>query len=117
MKWSSWTAVAAGIWLLLAPFATGYSTFSSVATAEAIGVGLVIAGFAAWAAFGVAVPSYVDYVLLLAGAWSIVAPFALGYSDIAVARTSDMTVGIVVAIVALFRSVWAMPGRRQNAAA
>ncbi|HYU78107.1 MAG TPA: SPW repeat protein [Vicinamibacterales bacterium] len=110
MKWSAWIAVLAGIGLLVAPFAAGYSTLSTVATAEAVVLGLLIAALALWAALGTDVPAYVDYLLMVGGAWSIVAPFVLAYADTTMARNSDVIAGIVVAAVAVYRAFLASPG-------
>ena len=89
MKWSAWIAVLAGVCLLVAPLAAGYSGVSAVATAEAVVLGVLIAALALWAAFGTDVPHYVDYLLLACGAWSIVAPFALAGLTRKTARVSS----------------------------
>ena len=117
MKWNAWIAVLAGICLLIAPFATGYSTLSTVATAEAVVLGLLIAALALWTALGTGVPAYVDYLLMLCGAWSIVAPFVLAYTDTAMARNSDVIAGIVVAAVAIYRAFVASPGAHRKVTA
>ena len=117
MKWSAWIAVLAGVCLLVAPLAAGYSGVSAVATAEAVVLGVLIAALALWAAFGTDVPHYVDYLLLACGAWSIVAPFALGYSDTAVARNSDVIAGIVVVAVAVYRAFGTSFGAHRKATA
>lgn len=38
---------------------------------------------------------------LIAGLWLIVAPFLLGYSDLAVAVWNDVVIGIIVALLAI----------------
>ncbi len=117
MKWSAWIAVVAGVGLLVAPFAAGYSTLT-VATTEAVVLGLLIAALALWMALGTDVPQYVDYALLVCGLWSIVAPFALAYTDTAMARNSDLIAGLVVAAVALYRAfVAATPGAQRKVTA
>src|SRR5205814_1443820 len=96
-----------------APFATGYNTLSNVATAEAVVLGVLIAGLGLWTALGTEVPAYVDYLLMVCGAWSIIAPFALAYGNTGMARNSDVIVGIVVAAVAMYRTFVASPGANQ----
>jgi hypothetical protein len=117
MKWTPWITVLAGIGLVAAPFATGYNTLSNVATTEAIVVGLVMAALGLWTALATGVPAYIDYVLMVCGGWSIIAPFVLAYSETAVARNSDVIAGIVVAAVAVYRAVSASAGARQKATA
>jgi hypothetical protein len=117
MKWSAWIAVLAGVCLLIAPFATGYNTLSTVATAEAVVLGLLIAGLALWTILGTEVPAYVEYLLMACGAWSIIAPFALGYTDTTMARNADVIAGIVVLAVAVYRAYMASPGAHRKATA
>jgi SPW repeat len=117
MRWSQWITVLAGIGLAAAPFATGYKTLSDVATTEAIVLGVLIAGLGLWTALGPEVPAYIDYLLMVCGGWSIIAPFVLGYSDTTSARNSDVIAGIVVAAVAVYRAVSASPGARQKVTA
>jgi hypothetical protein len=117
MRWSPWITVLAGLGLVAAPFATGYNTLSDVATIEAIALGLLIAGLGLWTALGTDVPAYVDYLLILWGGWSIVAPFVLAYSETPMARNSDVIAGIVVAAVAAYRAISASPGARQKVTA
>jgi hypothetical protein len=117
MRWSPWITVVAGIGLVIAPFATGYNTLSDVATTEAIVLGVLIAGLGLWTALGTAVPPYTDYLLMVCGGWSIIAPFVLGYSDTTIARNSDVIAGIVVAAVAVYRAVSASPGARRKVTA
>jgi SPW repeat len=117
MKWSAWITVLAGVCLLAAPFATGYNTLSNVATAEAVVLGVLIAGLGLWTALGAEVPTYVDYLLMVGGAWSIIAPFALAYSNTTSARNSDVMAGIVVAAVAVYRAFLASPDAHQKVTA
>lgn len=117
MKWWPWITVLAGVALVAAPFAAGYNTVSDVATIEAVVLGVVVLGLGLWTALGEAVPAYVDYLLMLCGGWSIIAPFVLGYSDTTMARNADMIAGVVVAAVAVYRAVAASPGARQKLAA
>jgi hypothetical protein len=117
MKWSAWLTVLAGVCLVAAPFATGYNTLSNVATAEAVVLGVLIAGLGLWTALGTGIPAYVDYLLMVCGAWSVIAPFALAYGNITMARNSDVTAGIVVAAVAVYRTFVASPGANQKVTA
>jgi hypothetical protein len=46
--------------------------------------------------------SWVNFIL---GLWLIVAPFALHYGDISVAMWNNVIIGIVVAILAIYRAL------------
>jgi hypothetical protein len=46
-----------------------------------------------------------SWVYLVLGLWLIVAPFALHYGDITVAMWNNVIVGIVVAILAVYRAL------------
>jgi hypothetical protein len=117
MRWTPWITVLAGIGLVVAPFAAGYNALSDVATAEAIVLGVLIAGLGLWTALGTAVPAYIDYFLMLCGGWSIIAPFVLAYSDTTIARNIDVLAGVVVAAVAVYRAIAASPGARHKVTA
>lgn len=118
MKWAAWCNVVAGALLVVAPFALGYYTLSDVATYEAIGIGLLIGVCALWPALSKAAPAYLDYIVALAGGWSIAAPFVLGYHNtVQLARNTDIGVGVVVAAIALLSHFSVSPFMRQKAAA
>lgn len=95
VRWSSGTNIAAGAWLLIAPFVLGYSAVAA-AVSNAIIIGLLVLGLA-W--YRTAKPgkgvgaSWTNAVL---GGWLIAAPFALGYSGTGAAVANDIIVGLVV---------------------
>lgn len=101
MRWAAWTGFAAGVWLIIAPFAIGYRAMSTVAATEAVVLGVIIAATALWLAVAANAPQYVDYVLALFGVWSFVAPFALGYRMLETAFYNDMTIGVIVFLAAV----------------
>jgi hypothetical protein len=118
MTWASWCNVIAGALLVIAPFALGYYTRSEIAMYEAVAVGLLIGGCALWSAVSKAAPASLDYVVALFGGWSIAAPFVLGYhTTLEVARNTDVGVGIVVALLALFGHFYVSPVVRRKVAA
>ncbi len=51
MRWLNWNNVALGTWLIVAPFALGYSSVPGVAGEDAL-LGMAIATFALWRALG-----------------------------------------------------------------
>jgi hypothetical protein len=49
MAWPSWTNVALGVWLILAPFILGYSTITAALWNDII-LGVIVGGLALWSA-------------------------------------------------------------------
>lgn len=96
VKGVSGTNIAAGLWLIAAPFVLAY-TGVTAALWNAILVGLAVL-ILAWVR--VANPlqyeasSWTNVVL---GIWLLIAPFALGYSATTAAMTNDIIVGLIVA--------------------
>lgn len=96
VKGTSGTNIAAGLWLIAAPFVLTYTAVTA-AMWNAILVGLAVLVLA-WVR--VAKPlqyegaSWTNVVL---GLWMLVAPFALGYTATTAAMWNDIIVGLVVA--------------------
>lgn len=88
--------IAAGLWLIAAPFVLAYTDVTA-AMWNAILVGLAVLTLA-WVR--VANPlkyeglSWTNVVL---GIWLLIAPFALGYSATTAAMWNDIVVGLIVA--------------------
>jgi SPW repeat len=101
MRWAGWTSVIAGLWAIVAPFATGYYGVNGVATTEALVAGLLIAGFGLSLAVADTAPEYVEYLLGLLGIWSAAAPFVLAYRNLTTAFYSDVIVGVAVFLTAI----------------
>jgi hypothetical protein len=117
-NWAAWCNVILGALLAIAPFAAGYYTLNDIATYEAVAVGVLIAGCALWAAVSKAAPAYLGYVVALLGAWSVAAPFVLGYHNtIEIARNADIGIGILVAAIALIGHFYVSPVVRRKVAA
>lgn len=95
VRWSSDTNIAAGLWLLAAPFVLGYSAVGA-AVSNAIIVGLVVLGLAWYRTANPARALSASWTNAVLGGWLIVAPFVLGYSATAAAVTNDIIVGLVV---------------------
>jgi hypothetical protein len=116
VMWSVWTMVVAGAWMVLAPFVAGYNAMSTIATTQAVIAGLAIAGLALWGALREDAPAYIYYILAVLGAWSVAAPFVLGYHEVEWARNSDVLAGAVVAILAMARPLYDTIALRQRKA-
>lgn len=117
MKWVSWTNVAFGLWLTAAPFLLGYSGLARAAY-EAVLLGIGIASLALWRALGPETREMagVSWLVAAAGAWVAIAPFALGYQAASAAVANDVTVGIVVLGLAIWRAVAETPSETQTTA-
>jgi hypothetical protein len=100
--WAAWLSFLAGLWSIVDPFAAGYNTVNSVATTEAVVIGVLIAGFGLWLAVAIDAPLFVDYLIGLFGIWSIIAPFVMTFGHLTAAVYSDVIVGIIALVAAVF---------------
>jgi hypothetical protein len=105
MKGLSWTNFVLGLWLIVAPFILVYYGVSA-ALWEDIVAGLLIAAFALWRAVGPETQGMaaVSWTVAVLGIWALIAPFALGYSEVAAAVWNDVIIGILVAALAFYRN-------------
>lgn len=97
--------VLLGIWLVIAPFALGYSAIGSALWNDIIfgAVIVLLAGMrAAGEGYRQAWPSWANVII---GLWLIAAPFVLGYSLITQALWNDVIIGIAVAILAVISAL------------
>jgi hypothetical protein len=96
--WVSGLNVAAGIWLIIAPFVLLYG--SGTAKINNIVLGVVIGIFALIRVF---FPSFrtiwLSWLNALWGIWLIIGSFMLGYAG--PARNNDIIVGIIVLVLGL----------------
>jgi hypothetical protein len=92
----SWIASALGAWLVIAPFALGYTGISS--GWSDITVGFLIAVMAGWAALAktgtVAVTS--SSVVAVAGLWVAIASFVFAHLPPTAVLWNDVIVGVAV---------------------
>lgn len=109
MRWISWVTFVVGVWLIAAPFALGYSGTFQAATND-VGLGVLIAAWSLWMALKAGAPGWLDWALMLFGVWTIIAPFALGYSSTTNAVANDVAAGVIVVALGIVREVFT--GRR-----
>lgn len=95
VRWSSGTNIAAGAWLLIAPFVLGYSAVGA-AVGNAIIVGLLVLALAWYRTAKPAKGIGASWTNAVLGGWLIAAPFALGYSGTDAAVANDIIVGLIV---------------------
>ncbi len=105
MRWASWINFILGLWLIVAPFALGYSHVAGAAPQDVI-LGILIAAFSLWMAATFVAPAGPSWLVVVFGIWVIIAPYVLGYAhQLGSAVANDVIVGIVVLILALVRAV------------
>lgn len=88
-----------GLWLILAPFALGYSNLGR-ALWDDIAIGVAVAVFAGIRVTGrgYRVPS-LSWINAALGAWLALAPWMLSYTGTHPAVANDLTVGVIVFIL------------------
>ncbi len=100
VRWPSALNLAAGIWLVAAPFALGFSTRAAIANDVVVGVLVIM--MSAWALFTFrGIPSWINAIL---GVWLIVAPYALEYhgrGEVRDATSNDIAVGVVILVLSV----------------
>jgi hypothetical protein len=106
MKWASWTNFVLGVWLIFAPFTLLYAKVQT-AMYEDVLLGLVIGSLALSRAVGpeTEAMTQVSWYVATAGLWVLIAPFVLGYAGTTAAVFNDVSVGLVVAILAFWRGL------------
>lgn len=105
MKRIIWINLILGLWLIVAPFALRYAGLTHAAATEDVVLGIVIAAFSWWI-LAAAMPMVGHaWFEILCGIWVAIAPFVIGYSGLAIARTNDVWVGIVVLIVGVIAAI------------
>lgn len=95
VRWTSGTNIAAGLWLLAAPFLLGYGAVTAAVT-NAIVVGLAVLGLAWYRTANPAKGTGASWTNATLGGWLILAPFVLGYSATGAAVANDIIVGLIV---------------------
>ncbi len=96
-RWQDWTNVLLGAYLVLAPFFIG--AVSDVAAINSYLTGTAVAIFAIAA---LARPQlWEEYTNIVLGLWLIVAPFALGFTNLAGPMWNQIIVGLLVGGAAL----------------
>jgi hypothetical protein len=122
MQWTGWALLALGIWLIMAPFALGYSAIDAAVINDGA-FGVLMVGLAA---YSMAAPRRVaeafTWLAAAVGLWVAYAPFLLGYTvwqgaDLGPSVTpyvanypvpaiiNDVVVGCSVVILGVLRAV------------
>lgn len=107
--WTSSLNVAAGIWLIVAPFVLLYSRGTAQVNDIVLGAVIAVLAFIRALVPG-AQTVWLSWLNALLGVWLIIASFVLGYGG--VARTNDIILGIIV----LLLGIWSAAGTARKAA-
>ena len=108
--WQDWTNLVIGLWLAISPWLLlSYSEATSGMIWNCVLSGVLIAGFAVWAALSRG-EKWQEWVVILFCLWLFVAPGTLRYS---VPRVTwdNVIVGLTVGTLAL----WSLGGRDKTA--
>jgi len=97
-RWQDWTNLLLGAYLVLAPF-FGIGAVNDVAAINSYLTGTAVAIFAIAALARRQL--WEEYTNLVLGLWLIVAPFALGFTNLAGPMWNQIVVGVLVGGAAL----------------
>ena len=80
MRWTSWTTLGLGLWLIIAPFTLGYADLAAAVFNDRV-LGAIIMGLSAseLVARGRRFPATTGWITAIAALRLIVAPFQFGY--------------------------------------
>ncbi len=97
-RWQDYTNILLGVWLVLTPL-FGIGAVSDVAAINSYLTGAAVAIFAIAA---LARPQmWEEYINLVLGLWLILAPFALGFTNLAAPMWNQIIVGLLIGGAAL----------------
>jgi hypothetical protein len=92
-----------GAFLFLSPWIFGFEAGTAAQNAHIAGIVIAVLAIAALAAFTV----WEEWLNLLVGLWTLVAPWVLGFQGNTTAMTIHVIVGVIVAVLAAVE-LWIM---------
>jgi uncharacterized membrane protein len=100
LRWQDGATLAAGIWLLISPWAVGYAGDSAaMGNAVIFGIAIII-----YSGVELSVPRpWEEWLMMAAGVWLIIAPWVLVFG----AETRAVWDSVIVGIVVLLLALWA----------
>lgn len=105
--WPAWLGILGGLWLILAPFTLVYFDNITALSNELV-VGTIALILSVYCACMANRPHdktgrlIAGWLLVVCGAWLVIAPFILNYSSVPRAFSNDLITGIIFIIVALY---------------
>jgi len=100
--WRDAINLVLGVWLIVSPLALGYAAQTSAAW-NAYSIGVVIAVLSAAALWQF--QKWEEWLSAALGAWLIISPWILGFSEGHVATWNQIIIGIVVGALAFWSGV------------
>jgi|ERR671922_2512295 hypothetical protein len=101
VRWASGLNIAAGAWLILAPFVLMYSDVTGAVWNDVL-VGIAVLAFAWYRTARPASGIGASWTNAVLGGWLVLAPFALAYSDVTAAISNDIVLGVIVLSLAIW---------------
>jgi len=101
VRWQDWANVLLGCWLVVSPDQLGYS-LNAAASGNAFGLGAVLVIFNLISACRLVEKGQEIFNIVL-GIWLLLSPFALGFEPEREATINAMTVGALVAVLAVWQ--------------
>ena len=102
LKWEDWLGVALGLWLIGSPWVLGYAESSASATMNALFLGATLI-FLEQLNLDVH-EDLEEWIDIVAGAWLVISPVALGFAHVGVAALNAVGVGLL----AIALAIWAL---------
>jgi hypothetical protein len=103
---ASWATLYTGLWLVIAPFALTYAGSIPRAHANDMIIGALVASMGATRVFGNyrsgRLNQLISALTVLPGLWLLLAPFVLGYADMARPTRVDIISGVAVLLFAVW---------------
>lgn len=93
-RWQDWLILIAGVWLIFSPFYLDSYAVAGGAALNCVAVGVLLVA-ASWMAL-VRPRSWEEWVNIVLGVWLVVAPFVLGFEDVAAVTLNHIAVGAIV---------------------
>ncbi|MDR5683730.1 MAG: SPW repeat protein [Armatimonadota bacterium] len=110
MVWGNWLNFLIGLWFVAAPFVLGLQHMQTVMATSIVG-GLILVILGAWAATNEEARRkvWIQYVNGLVGVWFVIAPWVLGFADIAAAMWTSLIGGLVVVAICAWLAFSELP--------
>ena len=105
--WASWINVILGLWLIISPWALGYSHSSVEAKWNSVILGIAVLVLAyLGATMASAIPNWWNIIL---GIWLVISPYTLRFDGAIRPEQNTMVMGIAIGILALVAGLTKMP--------
>ena len=96
MQWQEWVKWVLGLWLFLSPAVLQFGMTGHAWNAYLVATGIAWVAAAALAAF----KPWREWIAIALGAWLLISPWLLGFSDAALPTWNAVVVGTLIAVLA-----------------